>query len=80
MYIDLNDQLYQHKEDDIFEQEINNNHAFQILDVKYKQVDTNNYVAVYQKHLNINQLHKLQQVLCIYGKLFDVLLMSILTK
>ncbi len=70
MFIDLNYQLSQHKKGDMFEQEIFNNYATQILDAKYKQVNTNK-VAVNQKHLNLNQHHNLQQVFAKYGKLFD---------
>ncbi len=44
----------------MIDQEIVDNYAAQILDVKYKQVDTNK-VAANQKQLNTNQHHGLQQ-------------------
>ncbi len=54
----------------MFEQEILNNYAPQILNVKYNQIDTNR-VATNQKHLNVYQLHNLQLVLAKYGKRFE---------
>ncbi len=41
MPIDLNDDICLTKEDNMFDQEILNNYATQILDAKYKQIDTN---------------------------------------
>ncbi len=54
----------------MFDQEILDNYAVWILDVKYKQVNTNK-VAVNYKQLNINQCHNLKQVMVKYMKLFD---------
>ncbi len=62
MFINLSNELCFNKEDDMFDQEILNNYATQILDAKYKQVDTNR-VAANQKHLNVNQHHELQHLL-----------------
>ncbi len=59
------------KEDKMFSQEILDNYDIQILDAKFEQVGINK-VAINLKHLNINQLHNLQQVLAKCGKLFDV--------
>ncbi len=58
MFIDLNDKACQTKEDNIFEQEILNNTASQILEAKYEEVNTNK-VATDQKQLNINQCNDL---------------------
>ncbi len=58
MFIDLNDKPCQTKEDNIFEQEILNNTASQILEAKYEEVNTNK-VATDQKQLNINQCNDL---------------------
>ncbi len=54
MLIDLNNELCITKQDDMFDWEILDNYAAQILDAKYKQVNTNG-VAADQKHLNVNQ-------------------------
>ncbi len=63
IFIDLNNnKLYQNKVDNMFDQEILENYAAQILDANYEQNDTNKNVA-HQKHLNIDQCHHLQQVL-----------------
>ncbi len=40
MFVELNDQSCQDKEDEMFEPEILDNYAAQILDAKYEQVDT----------------------------------------
>ncbi len=45
MFIDLNDKLFQIKADNMFEQEILNNCAAQILDAKYEQANTNKVAA-----------------------------------
>ncbi len=55
MFIDLNDDLCLSKEDSMFDQEILDNYGVQILDAKYKQVDTNKVGAFFQ--LNVNQHH-----------------------
>ncbi len=49
MFIDLNNELHLNKEDNMFDQEILDNYATQILDTKYKKVDTNK-VAANQKN------------------------------
>ncbi len=56
---DLNDQLCQQNEDDMFDHDILENYAPQFLDTKYEQVDINKF-AVNQKHLTPNQHHDLQ--------------------
>ncbi len=79
MFIDLNNELCFNKEDDVFNQEILNNYAARILDAKYEQVETNR-VAANQKHLNVNQRHKLQHLLAKNKKLFEDLLVCTPTK
>ncbi len=50
MFIDLNSQLCQHKQDNMFEWEIIDNYAAHILDAKWEQVDTRK-VAIDPTHL-----------------------------
>ncbi len=69
-FIDLKNELCLKKEDDMFDQEILDNYSAWILDAKYEQVDTNSFVAN-QKHLNINQCHRLQHLLAKNKKIFD---------
>ncbi len=60
----------------MFEQEILDSYAAQILDAKYKQVDTNG-VATNKKYLKVNQCHDLQHVLAKYkDSLMDLLVSS----
>ncbi len=42
MLCDLNDQLCQQKEDNMFDYNIHNNYNAQVFDSKYEQVDINN--------------------------------------
>ncbi len=70
MLIDLIDELFLNKEDNMFDWEILDNYAAQILNAKYEQVDTNK-VGADQKQLNNNQCHNLQHLLAENKKLFD---------
>ncbi len=45
MFIGLNGKLWQTIEDNMFEQDILNNYATQIIDTKYEQVVTNRITA-----------------------------------
>ncbi len=70
MLTDLNDQLCQDKEEEIFEHHLLDNYSARILDTKYEQVDINT-VAAAQKRLTPNQHHDLQVILAKYKNLFD---------
>ncbi len=62
MLKNLNDQLCQEKEDNMFDCKILDNYAAQILHTEYEQININK-VAVDQKHLTQYQHHDLQNIL-----------------
>lgn len=62
MPFDLNDDICLTKEENMFDWEILNNYAKQILDAKYKQIDTNK-ITFNQKHINITQHHNAKHLL-----------------
>ncbi len=70
MLTNLNDQLCQDKEEEMFKCDLLDNYSARILRAKYEQVNINK-VAADQKHLTPNQLYDLQSVLAKYKKLFD---------
>ncbi len=63
----------------MFEQQILDIYTTQTLNANYTHINPNR-VATNQKDMNTNQHHNLKQALDKYGKLFDDLLLSTLTK